>query len=253
VTIPHKGSRVELAGISDFLLEFSETIPYLFTSASLAETTTHVLELAVSTISGCDFAGIFISETDGVTTAMQTDPLVDEIDDLQCGTGEGPCLDAIKNHRIYYADNLVSDARWPHFGPAATSAGIESALALPVVTYGNEGALNLYARRTEAFGAEDHGKAAVLASLSGLALSAAQSHEIKDRRAGSLAASLRTREIIGQAQGMLMERERISATSAFDILRRASVHLTIKLSEVAENFVETGKDPDTGMPRSNPI
>jgi AmiR/NasT family two-component response regulator len=51
--------------------------------------------------------------------------------------------------------------------------------------------------------------------------------------------------------GILMERERITAEQAFDVLRRASQHLNIKLREVAQNLVETGEDPDVGRPKSS--
>ena len=68
-------------------------------------------------------------------------------------------------------------------------------------------------------------------------------------RAGNLTDALRTRELIGQAQGILMERERITADQAFDVLRRASQHMNIKLREVAETLVDTGESPNTGPPR----
>jgi AmiR/NasT family two-component response regulator len=54
--------------------------------------------------------------------------------------------------------------------------------------------------------------------------------------------------LIGQAQGILIERERITGDQAFDVLRRASQHMNIKLREVAETLVETGESPDTGPP-----
>jgi AmiR/NasT family two-component response regulator len=79
-----------------------------------------------------------------------------------------------------------------------------------------------------------------------LALSAAYSHEDEERRAAGLAAALRTREIIGEALGILMERERINANQAFDVLRRASQHLNIKLRDIAQDLVDTGEDPDVG-------
>ena len=71
-------------------------------------------------------------------------------------------------------------------------------------------------------------------------------HEDDKRRAANLLAALGTREMIGQAQGILMERERITACQAFDILRRASQHLNRKLREIAQDLVETGETPDTG-------
>ena len=88
----------------------------------------------------------------------------------------------------------------------------------------------------------------ILASLASLALSAAQTHEDEERRATNLHGALATREVIGQAQGILIERERITADQAFDILRRASQHLNLKLGEVAQNLVDTGMRPDTGPP-----
>ena len=41
---------------------------------------------------------------------------------------------------------------------------------------------------------------------------------------------------------------RITAEQAFDILRRASQHLNTKLREVAQQLVETGERPQTGLP-----
>ena len=74
----------------------------------------------------------------------------------------------------------------------------------------------------------------------------AEAHEEEERRAENLRQALITRQLIGQAQGILMERERITAEQAFDILRRASQHLNTKLREVAQELVETGERPPTG-------
>jgi GAF domain-containing protein len=123
---------------------------------------------------------------------------------------------------------------------------IRSVLALPLPNNGGSGALNLYARFPGAFGVVDRAKAVILASLAGLALSAARTHEHEERRAGNLNAALATREVIGQAQGILMERERVSSGQAFDVLRRASQHLNRKLRDVAQDLVDTGERPDTG-------
>lgn len=105
------------------------------------------------------------------------------------------------------------------------------------------GALNLYARYPQAFGVIDRAKGLMLA---GLALSSAETHDAEDRRATNLQAALQSREVIGQAQGILMERERITPAQAFDILRRASQHLNIKLRDVAQALVDTGERPWTG-------
>jgi AmiR/NasT family two-component response regulator len=88
----------------------------------------------------------------------------------------------------------------------------------------------------------------LLAGLAAVAFTAATTHEDDARRLDNLHAALASREIIGQAQGILMERERCSAEQAFDILRRASQHLNIRLREVAQNLVDTGEHPDSSDP-----
>jgi GAF domain-containing protein len=235
---------------SDLAANFSETARALFNAGSVEDTLAQVVQLAVSTVEGCDFAGIFLLENNVVRSPIHTDPIVDTVDALQQENGEGPCLDAISRRQIFYAHDLADDRRWPHFGPAAIGAGIRSVLALPLNTNGNTGALNLYAAYPAAFGVTDRARAVILASLAGLAVSAARSHEDDERQADNLNTALATRELIGQAQGILMERERISSDQAFDVLRRASQHLNRKLRDVAQDLVDTGARPETGTPKS---
>ena len=243
-------SIIESNPVADLTVNFSETAQILFSAGSVVDTLSSVVDLAVATIEGCDFAGLFLIEDGLVSTPVHTDPIVVEVDALQHLTGEGPCLDAITEQIIFYAEDLSIDERWSHFGPQATSAGIRSVLALPLTHEARRGAINLYARYPSAFGVVDRGKAVILASLATLALSAAHLHENEERRAENLHAALRTRELIGQAEGILMQRERIGANEAFDILRRASQHLNRKLREVAQDLIDTGEGPNTGPSRN---
>jgi GAF domain-containing protein len=235
---------------SEFALSFSETAGSLFAAGGVTNTLLSVVDLAVSTIEGCDCAGLFLIDTGVVTTPVHTDPLVVEIDSFQHQTNEGPCLDAIAQRLIFYAEDLDKDPRWPHFAPLATRAGVRSVLALPLSADAQLGALNLYARYPSAFGVVDRAKAAILVSMASLALSVAHSHENEERRAANFHAALSSRETIGEATGILMERERITPEQAFDVLRQASQHLNVKLREVAQNLIDTGEDPDTGQHRS---
>jgi transcriptional regulator with GAF, ATPase, and Fis domain len=237
---------------TEFALSFAETAKTLFAAGDVSSTLESVIDLAVATIDGCDFAGIFLIDGDTVTTPVHTAPIVVDIDELQHTTGEGPCLDAIAHRLIYYADDLDRDLRWLHFAPKASQAGIRSVLALPLSADAKLGALNLYALYPVAFGVIDRARAAILASMASLALSIAYSHEDAERRAENLHAALASRETIGEAIGILMERERITSAAAFHILRRASQHLNVKLRQVAEDLIETGVEPDTGPPRREP-
>jgi hypothetical protein len=242
-----KGRRIaDVDSFSEFAVSFSETARTLFSAGNVADTLSSVTELAVATIEGCDFAGLFLVEGDAVITPVQTDDVVGEIDALQHRTNEGPCLDAVAHRLIFYVDDLGTDLRWLHFAPLALAAGIRSILALPFAADSQVGALNLYSRYPAAFGIDDRAKAAIFVTLANIALSVAHAHEEEERRAFDFHAALSNRERIGEAMGILMERERITSEAAFAILRHASMHLNVKLQEVARNLIETGEDPDTG-------
>jgi len=231
--------------VPEFPADIAETARELFLAPTLDETLQRVVHLAVATIEGCDYAGVFLRDGVTMSTRAHTDLIVDEVDALQSLTGEGPCLEAVAERRTVYAEDLADDDRWPQFAPEATSRGLRSVLAFCLTADGTVGALNLYARYPRAFGVIDRAKGLLLASLAGLAIGAAQAHEDEERRTSNLHAALATREVIGQAQGILMERERISPDEAFDILRRASQHLNRKLREVAQDLVDTGERPAT--------
>ncbi len=224
----------------------AESAQILFNAGSVSHTLASVVELAVTTIEGCDFAGILLLDDGALSTPVHTDPLVVAADALQDLCGEGPGLDAIAHRAVFYAEDLNTDQRWPDFSRRAAATGLRSVLSFPLSADDRFGALNLYARSPVAFGVVDRATGAILSSLAGLALSVARSHEDEERRALNFQAALSTREVIGEALGILMERERISADQAFDVLRRASQYLNIKLREVAQNLVDTGEDPDTG-------
>jgi hypothetical protein len=251
----------------------------LFAAGSVEDTLAQVAGLAVATIEGCDFAGVLIirphavagltgtdavaasSAVDSVTRPSAIDPAAGdrsfnptvatdvfaaELDALQRRSGQGPGLAAMAGAATFYAEDLADDDRWPLFGPEAAARGVRSLLSLPLVGENPVGALNLYAQYPQAFGVIDRARGLLLAAVAGLALGSAQTHEDDERRSVNLQAALATRELVGQAQGILMERERITADQAFDILRRASQHLNRRLREVAQTLIETGERPDTG-------
>ena len=62
-----------------------------------------------------------------------------------------------------------------------------------------------------------------------------------------LGRALASRDLIGQAKGILMERYRITADEAFEKLRVASQHTNRKVSAVAEELAATGQWPPRGL------
>ncbi len=105
------------------------------------------------------------------------------------------------------------------------------------------GALQLYARLPAAFNATDRAQGLIFAAHAGMALGVARAQATERGRTDHLQTALVSREIIGQAQGILMERERITAEQAFDLLRRSSQHLNRRLRDVAQELVDTGTVP----------
>jgi GAF domain-containing protein len=226
--------------------ELSTVARALFSAGDVRSTLQTVVNQATATIDGCDVASIFVADADRLSPPVSTESLAAEVDTLQRAAGQGPCLDATARGVPVYADDLTIDPRWPVFGPASAAAGIRCVLAFPLLASDAEGVLALSAAYPGAFGATDRAKGVIFATLADLALAGAQTHEEEDRRADNLNRALVTRELIGRAEGILMERERITSDQAFDILRRASQHLNVKLKEVAEDLVQTGERPVTG-------
>ena len=230
----------------DLETNLSEVALALFAPGTVQGTLQKIVDLAERAVDGCDAAGILVVECAIVSTAAASSALVVLIDQLQIDADEGPCLDASTRGTTFYAADLVDDPRWPTFAPAAMNAGIRSVLAYSLQSSGRASALNLYSRLPHAFGATDRAQGQLFATLARLALDSAEGKETDDRKTANLIEALRTRELIGQAQGILIERERITADQAFDVLRRASQYMNIKLREVAETLVDTGEDPLTG-------
>jgi ANTAR domain/GAF domain len=222
----------------------------LFSAPTVLSTLQQIVDFAFATVEGCDVACISLRAKENVFTPAYSAPLALEVDQLQYAAREGPCLDAISKEPTVYAEDLADDQRWPVFGPQAAALGMRSLLSCRLSANGTRGALNLYAALPRAYGVIDRTKARIFAAHAGIALGVAEAREdtalsldIGLQRIEDLIAALGTRETIGQAEGILIERERITPDQAFDALRRASQHLNIKLREVAMYVVETGEVP----------
>jgi signal transduction protein with GAF and PtsI domain len=205
-----------------------------------AQTLDHVVAQARAAVPSCDEAGVTLIRTRGrIETPAATGGLAAACDRLQHELGEGPSLDAVADFVPVRLPDTAHDGRWPAFAPRAAGLGAGSMLALPLVTpRGAAGSLNLYARRSAAFDEDDELVGAAFATHAGIALAHAELE-------ANLRVGLRTREEIGRAVGILMERHRVTATVAFDLLVVASQHSHRKLRDVAAWVNETGEDPVT--------
>jgi hypothetical protein len=223
----------------------------LLSPGTVQQTLSRVITYAVAAIDGCDEAAVCDSTL--LSDAQETGtPLLVELERLQTSLGEGPCVDALSGQDSVYVADLMSDTTWPRFAPAAISAGLRSALAYRLFAGEDTlGALQLYARLPGAFNATDRAQGLLFAAHAGMALRVARSHALQEQRAENLHLAMVSREIIGQAQGILMERERITADQAFQLLRHSSQRLNVKLRDVAQTLVDTGSVPEAAPSRDN--
>lgn len=235
----------------DLAEAFSDVARRLYRAETVEETIKQIAGLACQTVEGCSLAGVCFMNGTAIDTPAWTDEVVAELDALQSEVGEGPCIDSIKRHQTFYAEDLSEDTRWPSFAPKAVERGVTSLLSYPLSVEESEsgertmGALNLYASRRAAFDATAQDVGLILASHASVALAGAQALAQEKDQVENLHQALASRDVIGQAKGILMERERLSADQAFEMLRRASQHLNLKLREVAERVAETGERPPT--------
>ena len=209
--------------------EFAQIARMLPVGTDLEATLARICALAVERIDGCVHAGVSLAERRRISTRGATDDVAARVDAVQYATNEGPCLDAIRQHEICHAADLSAETRWPLFAPAVVeSTGVRSVLSFRLfVDRVTLGALNLYSRRPDAF--DDHVAAewgSVFATHAAVALRSAQDSQ-------GMTQALESRATIGVAMGMLMARQGMTQQEAFDVLRRASQRLNVKLRTIA--------------------
>jgi GAF domain-containing protein len=200
-----------------------------------------IVEASVELVPGAGCAGISLIEGKRVTPSVPTDELVAELDSLQNELGQGPCLDALREHRTVRIDDTSTDTRWPRYGHAASERGVRSVLCFQLfVQDENLGALNLYGDDPHVFTDESELIGGVLAQHAAVAMVGAQ--ETKQ-----FESALASRDVIGQAKGILMCRENLTGFAAFNLLTRASQSVNMKVATVARRV---GDDHETGLTRN---
>jgi GAF domain-containing protein len=211
-------------------------------SRTVVATVHEVVRFAVES-TGTAYGGVTLLQAGGrrFESVGATDPSVEEADRLQYDLNEGPCVDAAVKVKSLHSESLKADARWPRWGPAASELGFHSIISAEIHGRGQRiGALNLYGLEETQFDAEDIDVARLFAAQAGVALA-------NIRNELGLIEALDTRTMIGQAQGILMERYDLDAVQAFDVLRRYSQESNRRIRDIVAELVETRELP--GAPR----
>jgi GAF domain-containing protein len=225
---------------------FSRMALELHDEPTAESTIERIAEFAMAA-TDCDDAGIMLVHgRSQIETAAATSSRVTESHNLQIVHDQGPCLDAIDGEAIYLSDEVAEDGRWPLWGPAIANLGLHSVLSIRLATRARRyGSLNLYAERPNAFDEDDVAVGTIFVSHASVALASAHNEQ-------GLQIAIDARKLIGQAQGILMERFDLDADRAFEFLRRQSQHHNVKLRNVAEWVVANRRMPTAEFAASSP-
>ncbi|WP_202918620.1 GAF and ANTAR domain-containing protein [Saccharothrix deserti] len=220
----------------ELAVHLSEVAQTLHQQHSTQGTLDEIVRSAVETIPGAHDAAITtVLAKREVRTVSMSGELSAKVDQAQYDTGQGPCLDALYEHKTTSMPDVNHETRWPRFTERARRLGVSSMLSFQLFVRDDDlGALNLYSPDTEAFDEESEHVGLLFASHAAVALAAAQQRE-------HLTEAMRTRDLIGQAKGILMERHKLTGDQAFTLLVRASQRANIKLRDLADELVHTGR------------
>jgi GAF domain-containing protein len=191
-------------------------------------------------------AGAWLQVQDVHCRLPATDLVAEVALGAELDLGEGPCLSAWQEGRTVCLDSVQSSSRgsWPRWTAAVGPKGLGSTLAVPLVA-GQEtiGAVGLHAPRPLAFDERDAAGLQMFGALAGILIANFQAFLGARRLGEQLTEALGTRDLIGTAKGILMEREAIDENAAFALLRAASQRSNRKLREIAHALVRLERWP----------
>jgi GAF domain-containing protein len=198
-----------------------------------------IVDLGEAYLEGCDGVSLMLIGKDRqISSPAYSSKVAYDSDQAQYETDEGPCLDALRQHETIVIDDLETETRWPDYRTRALELGVRSMISFRLFAQEDTmGALDFYSSTPHAYDRTSRILGQVFASHASVALKAAITM-------AGLEATIRTRDVIGQAKGIIMSRHTIPAEAAFELLRKISQQRNRPLREVADDIATTGEIPD---------
>lgn len=210
----------------------------IYSGSSFEEIYQHLVETAPRVVSGCDHASLMLAREDGYETAAASDDVARHIDALEREVGEGPCVDAIDEEAGQLDPDITRHSSWPRLAERVLAeTPVRGMAGYRIVLEGKKvGALDLFSDTPGAF--EKGGdEGAVLSAFASVALMSVSNRE----RADSLRRGLESNREVGKAIGLLMAAHRMGSDEAFEVLRKASNDMNMKLTEVAREVIDNAE------------
>lgn len=201
---------------------------------SVDDVLTDVTSAALELIPEADTAGILlVGKNSSFESLAATSDLPHKLDEIQMKYDEGPCRQAALEDVVVRTDDFRNEPRWPRYSPAALELGVLSGLSFKLYTADRTaGALNLFSHHPNVWSSEAETIGSALAAHAAAAI-------LASRQTEQLYSALSTRDRIGQAKGIIMERFNIDAVQAFALLRKLSPDSNTRLVDVADGVIET--------------
>jgi GAF domain-containing protein len=218
----------------DLALRMAELARSMAMPRSVEEVLKDVTAAAKELIPGVDVAGVLlVGKSGSFETLAPTSDLMFKLDELQMRYLEGPCVQAAIDEIVVRTDDFRKDTKWPNYSPQVVQLGVLSGLSFKLYTADRTaGALNLFGYETKLWDSEAETIGMVLAAHAAAAV-------IASREGDQLHSALSTRDRIGQAKGIIMERYGIDDVAAFAMLRQLSQDANTKLIDVAQKVIDT--------------
>lgn len=219
--------------------EFARMAVEMASQPDVDQTLDSIVQHALAATAAEGVGILMIVPRSGPESVASSGSLARRADELQMRCQEGPCLQAIWSHDTFVVTDTASDDRWPTWEKGVHELGWQSVLGVRLFAGDKTlGALNLFAHDQDAFGGDDVEVAEIFGRHASIALNSAQVDD-------GLRIAISAKHLIGQAQGILMERYAIDADRAFAVLRRHSQDHNVRLRTVAERVIATRKLPNS--------
>ncbi|MFJ4827268.1 GAF and ANTAR domain-containing protein [Streptomyces bacillaris] len=228
-----------------------DLISLLLDSDTLDDFLQVLAESALLKAPSADGCGITLERENRPLTVVSAGVSAPALDEAQYGQDDGPCLEALREGHEVSVGDMAVESRWNGYPAFAVAAGTRSSLSLPVAARSHTaGALNLYSPKVNGFAEADLGGLRALAAQATGAIALAQRLSDAQTFTTDLQAALRSRAVIDQAAGIVMNQRRCTPEEALRTLRSASQHRNVKLRDLCAQLVGSvaGSVPPGGPP-----